>query len=415
MGTPERQPRPAFRSRGLRTLPALSCAAAAAFVAVLCVSAWSTLRLAVADHLYRTLEPGALDRAARLTPGDARIHMALAATGEARARRQALERALAANPRSSRARLELALVDEFEGRPERAEEQLAEAARLDRTFEPRWSLAGFYFRRHATENFWRWAGAAAQIAPGEATALYRLAWEMSGDADAIWRRVVPPAAQTRAAYVLFLLSRRKLDAAGRAAAELASQDAAASREALLEACDQLIAAGMPAPALEIWNRMARSGAVPGGVLDPVRGAVLTDAAFEVAPGRGFGWRIWPFAGVSTSRAAPERGLRFSFSGSQPDGELMSQTAPLVAGKTYRFEIECRAEDIPEASGLVWRLPGGVADVPVGQEWRRLSAGFTAPESGLGRLSLAYRRKAGSTRIEGSLFVRAARLEPVEEP
>ena len=44
---------------------------------------------------------------------------------------------------------------------------LHEAARVDRTFDPRWTLANYYFRRQNWDEFWKWMRAAAEMSYGD--------------------------------------------------------------------------------------------------------------------------------------------------------------------------------------------------------------------------------------------------------
>ena len=48
-----------------------------------------------------------------------------------------------------------------------AERWLLDAARVDRQFEPRWTLANFYFRQQKTDRFWTWMRSALEVSYGE--------------------------------------------------------------------------------------------------------------------------------------------------------------------------------------------------------------------------------------------------------
>src|SRR5712691_5586271 len=103
--------------------------AASALIAVACIAAaYFALRFAYAEYLFRSGAPPKIEHAAALVP--------LSAEYQARARQ--LERAVRLNPYFPAAWMELGLRAEAEGEVGKAEAALLEAARVDKTFEPRW-------------------------------------------------------------------------------------------------------------------------------------------------------------------------------------------------------------------------------------------------------------------------------------
>jgi hypothetical protein len=102
--------------------------------------------------------------------------------------------------------------------------------------------------------------------------------------------------------------------------------------------------------------------------------------------------------------------------------LLDQILPVEPGLAYRLTYSSRASGIPAASGLRWH----VGDLATGRElsttpvggagdaWREETLGFVAPaDTGGVRLVLEYRRASGTTRIEGTLWLRqiSTSLEP----
>ena len=82
-----------------------------------------------------------------------------------------LQKAVKLNRYDASSWIQLGLLSEAENDLPQAEESLLEAARVDSTFLPSWSLTNFYFRRENAARFWYWAQRAAQMVPDDATPL----------------------------------------------------------------------------------------------------------------------------------------------------------------------------------------------------------------------------------------------------
>jgi len=167
----------------------------------------------------------------------------------------------------------------------------------------------------------------------------------------------------------------------------------------------------------IWNAATR---VP---LSPEKGESLPNANFRDEPkSTGFDWRLHPPDGVTIVRQEGPPLVRVAFSGRQPEVcEILSKFMPLAPGKAYEFEFEYRTEGVALDTGLHWRLVDSVANKDLirdsprlsSQEWRRQRLDFTMPaKSDLGRLVLYYQRALGTTRIEGTLWLRGVALRMV---
>ena len=383
---------------------------AATIAFALGLAGYWTLRLGYADRLFQAGSDAAVERARRLAPGNA-AYFAIDS-----ADRAALGQAVAANPRLSSGWIELGLLDEAAGDLAQAERRLLEAARVDRTYEPRWSLANFYFRRGERDKFWLWARQAAETAYYTQTPLFRLYWRISQEASVILARGIPDRPNIQAQYLHFLLTEHKLDEAEPSAARFLLYSTKQDVPLLALYCDRLIGAGRIATALGVWNQLSRRGLVPHRTLEPRQGRSITNGDFAEPPlGAGFDWRLHPVQGVTATRSDSPPELRFTFSGKQPEHcVLLEQVLPLAPGLAYRLTYSSSASGIPAASGLRWYL----ADLASGKElasaslgadsdaWHAQSLDFTAPGDAQGvRLVLEYRRATGTTRIEGTLWLR----------
>jgi hypothetical protein len=97
---------------------------------------------------------------------------------------------------------------------------------------------------------------------------------------------------------------------------------------------------------------------------------------------------------------------------------VEQSVVLAPSRDYRLRYAYRTEGVRPGSGLRWqigRLSGGGAWSAASpdlssQEWTEGGMDFTTPpDTGAARLSLGYTRALGTTRIEGSLWLREVSL------
>ena len=138
--------------------------AVVALLAIVLAGAYS-IRLAMADAAFRKHTPEAVARALEILPDRASYLLlrALQMDYDGADSTALLERAARVNPVSSAPRIRLGLAAETRGDFPGAEKWLLDAARVDRQFEPRWTLANFYFRRERAGLFWKWMRGARSL------------------------------------------------------------------------------------------------------------------------------------------------------------------------------------------------------------------------------------------------------------
>ena len=375
--------------------------AACGAVAALAAGAFCAARIGWAGTLYRRATPEGVERAAALDPLRAEYRAGLAQLDQAAAIPH-LERALALDPYLTSARLALAAEREQRGEMGESEAQYLEAASRDRLFAPAWAAANFYFRAGRTQSFWKWASKAAAIAPGDLNALFDLCLAADDDAHAVAERVVlgNPSAERR--YVAYLVGHRRGAEAYAVAQRVAARGRSQDRPLLLDYVDDAVAGGRIADAAEIWNNAASDR--------PWRPDALVNGDFALPiSNRGLDWHLTPAEGLTS--AAGDGELTLFFSGRQPENcELLWQVLALDPGASYRFRFTYRTRGMAATSGVEWSLdgaPGG--PLAASAEWSSVGwdLGFrVAPAV----LRLSYRRPLGATRAEGSLELRAMRLE-----
>ena len=400
------------------TIVALGCLACLAILAT-----WS-LRLGWADYWAGRGGVTDLERAIAITPDQAPYYVRLAARlalDEPERSIAALRRATALNPADAESWVALGLQLEAVNNLDEAEQCLLRAAEESHLFLPRWVLANFYFRRNNPARFWQWAKASATMVYGDPQPLFRLCGRAAEDGELISRlQIRDPELQIR--YLSYLLDQDRADLAGPAVRAVLDGQRASAVPVLLRTCDQLLDSRRVAEALEIWNRLADARWIPFGPLIPGSGTTLTNGDFQSSLGLGgFDWRLPRIEGVSASRETSPPGLRIQFSGRQPEScEPLSQIVPVQENAEYELTFRYRTSGIAPGTGLGWRvsdLRGRIIRGPAdnissaGEMQQRIT--FKTPHGTPAvRISFAYDRAIGTTRIEGWIALSGARLTPI---
>lgn len=355
------------------------------------------LRLAFADYLYRSGIPENVQRAARMFPSNPHYQ----------AKAGNLKRSLELNPNQAAGWIELASEEESKGEFPAAEGHLLRAAEVDATFEPRWALANYYFRRDQRGEFWKWLRLAAERSYGDRAALFQLAWRSGASSGEILKRW-DGLGEVLGRYVEWLSKQNRWEVAGEASLALIKAGAKAEAPAVLEVCDQLVAKGQTELAAPVWNAMVASGWIASGALrGELKPGVLTNAKWEWKPtGKGFDWRLPWRAGLEHHWRPGE--LTIALDGRQEEKtELLEQVVPVQGGKTYELRYRYRAEGLAKNGGVRWRVAGGAeaGDPLMSGEWQEGRFRFRAPEGVRQmRLVLGYERQPGSSRPEATILL-----------
>jgi tetratricopeptide (TPR) repeat protein len=389
-------------------------------------ASWWSAQAGWADYWARQETVVGAGKAVAAMPGEAAYHVRLAtlvADQDPQRAVEELHRAVALNPWDARSWIELGLRSEGSGDLAGAEASLLRAAAADQTYLPRWTLANFYFRRDNRERFWFWARAAAEMVYGDPAALFQLCGRVAEDGRLIERLAIRNP-EVRSRYLTYLLEKQRVDLIAPVTGQLLNDHREADVPLLLGVCERLIETKHGDEAVEIWNRLAQEGRISQGSLDPTKGMVLTNGAFAVPPtSRGFDWRLPGPEGIIASREENPVGLRLTFSGRQAErAEVLTQVVPTQENTEYQLQARYRTSEIAAGSGLSWRITDlDGASLAIGrslsseEETTERLAFRTPAGCRLVRLTLAYQRTPGTTRIEGTLILRNVALDPAQLP
>jgi tetratricopeptide (TPR) repeat protein len=365
---------------------------------VLAVAAVYSVRLALADAAFRRRTPQSVARALEILPDRASylLFRAQQMDYDGENSTALLERAARVNPLSSAPRIRLGLAAEARGDLSGAEKWLLDAASVDRQFEPRWTLANFYFRRDRRSEFWNWIRAALDVSYGDRRLAFDLCWRMSPNAEEVLAQAIPDRHDVLATYLYYVMDQRH-EAVSPAAIKLVQLHDHSDVPELETACDLLIDGGKFTEARELWRQIGhrQTGLIYNG-----------DFATEPS-GHGFDWRPSRAEGLSD---VPLPGShRILFSGRQPEStELLRQFVALQPGKTYSLHWEARTQGFVSPSGVEWTAGMARAALEPAQDWHAGIMDFKA-EAALMPITLAYHRPTGEARAEGSVEIRAASL------
>jgi len=401
--------------------------AAAVVGAILLAAAARSLRLAAAEQLYFTGRAETIRWAIRLEPRRALYWLGLAEMQAINGEdpRPELRAAVRVNPHDAGLRVRLALEAEAYGDFDEAKAQLLAAARMSHKYLPRWTLAGYCFRRGDAEGFWRWAREALQISPRSPEPLFELCWRLEPDPETILARAIPEQPEVKLAFAEFLVRRGRGEYAARLAPDLLEQLPETRTPRLLGLVDAMISARQVLAALDLWDGLCRLGKLPWTEKGRASIQWITNPEFTRFPsGRGFDWRLKDTPGVYC-RLSPGGGLRMEFTGRQPEqAVLLHQLVPAPARGRYRFRCRYDARSAPDpgrspVTGIRWRIWSVDRETRLLKEGGALrvdangSAGLdikTPAETRLLRIELIHHREPGTARFRGRITLRRVTLE-----
>jgi tetratricopeptide (TPR) repeat protein len=359
---------------------------------------WRSGKIAAADYLAHDGQAEDFDRAIRMEPDDesllaGRAIFQIEEGDDSGAALAALRQAVRINPRDAGALMILGLGAELRGDSGEAERDLAQAAEVDRTFKPVWTLVNFYFRAHQREKFYRAMTRCLSLI--ERKDLAPVSFDPAPLFDLLWREtdesreiltLIPQREPTLVPYLRYLYATNRTDAGLEAwpeAVRVADPNDPADVDELIRFDEHLITVNRMPEALAAWNVLGAERMAPG---------------FD----RGFAWRIPHPQGVSVKE---DRGaFQIELDGSEPeDCELIWKYALGFAKLTWNADASdpgLRFEISDESARVL-------ASCPVSQGFCPLEVNAPAKRT---RIALKYTRATGTPRLKGSVVLSAVRRE-----
>lgn len=382
-------------------------------IAACCWGIWCSWQLARADYLFRQDTDTSIRRAISTTPDAWAYYMRLAEFDPANAE-QLLTVSVSLNPYNAQAQIELGLRDEAQGAFGKAEQHFQSAFAVDHTYLPRWSLAGFYFRRGEMPAFWTWARSAAEMPSDNTQSLFELCWRVLPDADEITRRILNNNPKLLRQYLDFLLSKDQASpAAGIATRLIQYGDFNTDVSRMFSAINQLIADKDGNQAKAIWTTLIGKHWVIADSVLPNN----PNFAREPLPVP-FDWALPPTSGIQ-SVPGPS-GLETEFSGLEPEQCEIAEQAVVLAPGNYEMDYSYRTQGIAPGSGLQWQIESAGSSNPLAESADLSSETMThakmlfsiPPAASLVHLRLIYRRTLGTPPISGLLVISSVQIHPL---
>jgi tetratricopeptide (TPR) repeat protein len=361
----------------------------------LIAAAWLSIHRAYADAEFRRGTPESVAHALDLEPSNAEYPLlrALQLEYDGADSTALLHRATALNPMNATPLIRLGLAAEIRGDFPGAEKYLLESASVNHQFEPRWTLANFYFRRGNQDQFWKWMRAALDVSYGDRRPAFELCWNTTNDPAEILARAIPDRRDVLQPYLQYLNETHRIAAIPAVATKLASVGAADDRPFLLTSVDALIAAGDAASARQLWRAL--------GYPDPSN---VFHGDFEPPEiGAGFDWHFSSAPGIThLAIDQPQRMHRIILNGAEPEtAELLRQELILEPHANYKLTWQARTQGIASPTGIAWRISDQQGPIAASENATAGEFHFVAP-SDLAPLMLIYSRPSGETRAEGSI-------------
>jgi hypothetical protein len=375
---------------------------------------WSA-RLSVADWLASRGSLEASRKSVELAPGNSVYleHAAEVAEASGENGIPLRERAAIANPLDSANWIRLATRAEIENRSVEAERDLLRAYDADRQFEPRWSLANFYFRRGDRERALLWSRKTLEFGSGDLNAVFQLLWNVSGNGTEILENAIPSRPLVLGQYLQYLDGSGRLAEASVVAQKLVSIARPEQQDALATHCGRCLDAGRVDEAVAAWNGMIARGILNGDPIKPESGQPLENSNFaRTLNGPGFDWAAPKVEDVVVQRQPATSGVRIVFLPNAPENcGILGEYIVLSPRRKYRLQYRYETTGMSGA-GLKWVISDhatktvltslGPPDAADSVE-HTLDATFeTPPACRLATIELRYDREPGTVRPQGSI-------------
>ena len=393
----------------------------AGLVLVCCFAAtylWCALRVYQADRFAGGRDRASLERAIRLQPRDANSYDLLGQyfiwDADPQAAVSQFQQAARLNPYSATYWLHLAQAYSSAGADNEQAAAISRAIAVDPTTpEVAWSAANYYLLRGDTAEALDKLAVVIRNDPNMAETALDLSWRVSGDINAMVRRL-PPDPNLYLQSIRLLLARQQWSAAGQMWSWLLGLNRDFDPDAALFYVDALLAKPDAAGARDAWQSLVRTSSSLQSYLRP--GNLVVNPGFNrKILNAGFDWRYRPLPGVSllldsTQSYQGTESLLVTYSGPSQDVGMF-QYVPVTPGTLYVTSSWVKSEELLSANGprLTVLNPYNDLEYAHSEEtlgttsWHQVQAAFTALP-GVDLVSIRFSRQPGDTWIQGRFWI-----------
>jgi len=381
---------------------------------------YSTI-LARTAHLFTQDTASSVATAVQLVPYKSE-YVARLAAWNSDDRVSLLKRAVELNPFDYESLIQLGLTSEMNlGDAKAAENYFLKAAAVNHMYEPKWTLANYYFRHDNATEFFRWANETLKISPYDGGPVFTQMWLLSQDAQRL-SAVVPDRPRALIQYTWFLANNQQYSAitpiVQRLVRIVGTDDPRGwGRDDLIaSSLDRVLASGDLHDALQIWTTLRDGRWISQGVPDANHPLTNGDFRWHFY-NHGFDWLPLETEGVRVDQLLDEPSIDVSLSGYQPEHcQILRQYVAVEPGFLYKLQWKAEASGVPAGMGIAWHLHAANGDVGGDivsgdllnkpQVWEFVATpnvnGFV--------LTLEYNRPSGQVRPTGRITLRSVTMD-----
>ena len=391
-------------------------------VAVLaCVYVFLTGKEFVASVFASQAELPKLERAVRLSPGNADYRHRLGryfafVVGDAPSAIDSLRSAVALDPYDARYWFDLAAAYQVNGDAAGQRSALERALQAEPTApDVAWEAANFFLIQGDEDRALREFSVVIANDNSLADASLRTCWRVRPDADALLRDVVPARADSVIAFLHLLMAKQEVEGSIKAWERLTQLHEKFPNRTAFEYVNYLIAARRPDAAMSAWEKSADLLGLSAYLPTEDNLVVNGNFGLDILNG-GFDWTYVDRTGVKPLLDASafhqgHRSLSLTFEGPGINDAGVSQLIPVRGPSTYDFSAYYKSTDFEGAGGAEILLRDAYtgtilfASDPLTNAdfWKEVHSKVTIPSSTT-LLRLAIERFPAGSPIRGKLWL-----------
>jgi tetratricopeptide (TPR) repeat protein len=405
-------------------------AAAVAFVG--CVYIFLTGTEYAASVFAARAELPSLERAVRLSPGNADYRHRLGryfafVAADPQSAVESLRAAVGLNPHDARYWFDLAAAYQVTG------DLAGRRAALDRALQAEptapdvaWEAANFFLIDGDIDRALREFRVVIENDNSLVGAALRACWRVRPDPDALLRDVVPGRTDSLIAFLDLMTSKQETEGAIKTWQRLAQLHEKFQNRYLYEYVRYLIAAHRPEAAMTAWEQAAGSLGLSAYLPTEDNLVVNGDFSLDILNG-GFDWTYVNRIGVQPLLDASDfrqghRSLSLTFEGPGINDAGIQQLVPVRGATTYEFSAYYKSADFEGAGGPQIVLRDAYTGAPLfasdplndSDFWKEVHSKVTTPDSTT-LLVLAIERFPAGSPIRGKLWLGDFELSPENSP